>query len=122
MPPSRTLLQRKSRARRLENQISKESNGAHITSRHWLHSTCPQLAAFVLSADTVALLLLWSVIGYAALMVETRWWLRLLLGIIALGVTLHLLSLNTLAQRSAHNVGSRDLTAQGDPGGRERGG
>lgn len=48
----------------------------------------------------VALGLLWGVIGYTALTPATAGWLRLLLAAIAIGVTIHLLRLRTLQQRS----------------------
>ena len=47
-------------------------------------------------AKVVTLLLLWSVIGYTALGIVTAWWMRALLGAVALGVTLHILHLKTL--------------------------
>lgn len=47
-------------------------------------------------AKVVTLVALWSVIGYSALAVATTGWLRALLGVVAIGVTLHVLSLRTL--------------------------
>ncbi|MBP7830294.1 MAG: YbaN family protein [Kiritimatiellae bacterium] len=47
-------------------------------------------------AKVVTLALLWGVIGYSAVAVATAWWLRALLGAVAVGVTLHLLGLKTL--------------------------
>ena len=47
-------------------------------------------------AKVVTLVLLWSVIGTAALFAVTLWWVRVLLGVVAVGVTLHLLHLKTL--------------------------
>ncbi len=52
--------------------------------------------AVTLQAKIVALALLWGVIGYTALTVVDAWWLRVLLGMIAVGVTLHLLHIKTL--------------------------
>ena len=52
--------------------------------------------AITLQAKIVTLVMLWGVIGYTALSVVSAWWLRALLGVIALGVTLHLLHLKTL--------------------------
>ena len=49
-------------------------------------------------AKVVTLVMLWSVIGYSALAVATVWWLRVVLGVIAAGVTLHLLHLKTLTK------------------------
>ena len=37
-------------------------------------------------------------IGYSAFVVATAWWLRALLGVVATGVTLHLLHLRTLTK------------------------
>lgn len=48
-------------------------------------------------AKVIALGLLWGVIGYSAVMVAASWWLRLLLVLVAVGVTLHLWYLRTLA-------------------------
>jgi uncharacterized membrane protein YbaN (DUF454 family) len=52
--------------------------------------------AIPLRAKVVTLVLLWSVIGTTALFAVTLWWVRVLLGVVALGVTLHLLHLKTL--------------------------
>jgi uncharacterized membrane protein YbaN (DUF454 family) len=52
--------------------------------------------AITLRAKVLALVLLWGVIGATALFAVTLWWVRLLLGIVAVGVTLHLLHLKTL--------------------------
>jgi uncharacterized membrane protein YbaN (DUF454 family) len=52
--------------------------------------------AIPLRAKVVTLVLLWSVIGTAALFAVTLWWVRVLLGVVAVGVTLHLLHLKTL--------------------------
>ena len=51
--------------------------------------------AIPLRAKVVTLVLLWSVIGIAALFAVTLWWVRVLLGVVAVGVTLHLLHLRT---------------------------
>ncbi len=47
-------------------------------------------------AKVIALILLWGSIGYAALFVAQSLWLRLLLLVIAVGVTIHLVRLQTL--------------------------
>ncbi|TFG69106.1 MAG: DUF454 domain-containing protein [Anaerolineales bacterium] len=52
--------------------------------------------AITIQAKIVTLLLLWGMIGYTAFGIVTAWWLRILLGIIAGGVTWHILSLRTL--------------------------
>ena len=44
----------------------------------------------------VALVLLWGVMGYTSFGIVTAWWVRALLGIIAAGVTVHILHLKTL--------------------------
>jgi uncharacterized protein len=54
--------------------------------------------AITLPAKVVALTLLWVAIGYSALFVARAWWLRALLGVVAVGVTTHLLLLKTLTQ------------------------
>jgi uncharacterized membrane protein YbaN (DUF454 family) len=54
--------------------------------------------AITLRAKVVTLLLLWSVIGYTAFGIVTAWWVRALLGIIAVGVTIHILHLKTLTR------------------------
>jgi len=51
--------------------------------------------AMTLGAKISALTLLWGVIGYSAIMVVDSWWLRILLGAVATGVTAHLLCLRT---------------------------
>jgi uncharacterized membrane protein YbaN (DUF454 family) len=54
----------------------------------------------------VALILLWAAIGYSAVVVATAWWLRMALGVILMGVTLHLLSLNTLTRHPKDSPGA----------------
>ena len=54
--------------------------------------------AITLRAKVVTLLLLWSVIGYTAFGIVTAWWVRALLGFIAVGVTIHILHLKTLTR------------------------
>ena len=50
--------------------------------------------AITLRAKVVTLLLLWSMIGYTALGIVSTWWVRALLGVIAVGVTIHILHLS----------------------------
>lgn len=52
--------------------------------------------AVTLKSKILAVVMLWGVIGYTAFGVIDNWWIRGLLGIIAIGVTLHLLHLRTL--------------------------
>ena len=52
--------------------------------------------AVTLRSKIAALVMLWGVIGYTAFGVIENWWLRGLLGAIAIGVTIHLLHLRTL--------------------------
>ena len=54
--------------------------------------------AVTLSAKVISLTLLWSVISYSAVFVARAWWLRGLLTVIAVGVTIHLLALKTLTR------------------------
>lgn len=54
----------------------------------------------------VALILLWVAIGYSAVVVVTAWWIRTALGVILVGVTLHLLSLKTLTQHTKDSPGA----------------
>lgn len=63
--------------------------------------------AMTRGAKISALTLLWGVIGYSAIMVADSWWLRLLLGAVATGVTVHLLCLRTFA-RDRHTGTSRN--------------
>ena len=60
--------------------------------------------AITLPAKVVSLTLLWSVIGYSALFVANVWWLRTLLGVVAVGVTIHLLLLKTLTREMAKEL------------------
>ncbi len=52
--------------------------------------------AVTLKSKIIALVMLWGVIGFTAFGVIDKWWIRGLLGAIAVGVTLHLLHLRTL--------------------------
>jgi uncharacterized membrane protein YbaN (DUF454 family) len=52
--------------------------------------------AMALPAKIVGLIVLWAVIGYAVFAVAETWWLRVLLAAIAVGVSVHILSLRTL--------------------------
>lgn len=54
--------------------------------------------AITFPAKILTLTLLWAAIGYSALFVTGVWWLRALLGVIAVGVTIHLLQLKTLTR------------------------
>ncbi|MBU8935018.1 MAG: YbaN family protein [candidate division Zixibacteria bacterium] len=61
--------------------------------------------AITLQAKTISLASLWLVIGYSATYVASSWWLRGFLGIVAVGVTVHLLHLKTLtAEMMAQSV------------------
>jgi uncharacterized protein len=57
--------------------------------------------AVTLGAKIVTLTLLWTVIGYSAVWVVRAWWLRAVLGAVAVGVTLHVLHLKTLTRETA---------------------
>lgn len=63
--------------------------GSHI--RHYREHR-----AVSLPAKATALVMLWSVIGFTAACAVSAWWLRLLLGVVAVGVTIHLVRLRTL--------------------------
>lgn len=52
--------------------------------------------AVTLQAKVTALVLLWTVIGATIAFAVTLWWVRALLLVVAVGVTLHLLHLKTL--------------------------
>jgi uncharacterized membrane protein YbaN (DUF454 family) len=66
--------------------------------------------AITLRAKVVTLLLLWGVIGFSAFAIVNAWWARALLGIVAVGVTVHILHLKTLTRemlvrlQSAHET------------------
>jgi uncharacterized membrane protein YbaN (DUF454 family) len=59
--------------------------------------------AISLRAKVVTLVLLWGVIGPTALFTVTLWWVRVLLGVVAVGVTLHLLHLETLTPETTES-------------------
>ena len=48
-----------------------------------------------LKQKVLTILLLWLTIGYAALFVISLWWVKLILLVIAVGVTIHLVSIKT---------------------------
>ena len=52
--------------------------------------------AVTLKSKILALVMLWGVIGYTAFGAIDNWWIRGLLGVIAIGVTLHLIHIKTL--------------------------
>lgn len=52
--------------------------------------------AITLRAKIISLALLWVVIGTSMMSVKSAWWVQLLLGLIAVGVTIHLLHLKTI--------------------------
>jgi len=54
--------------------------------------------AISLWAKIVTLALLWGVIGYTAIGIVHAWWVRALLSVIAVGVTIHILHLKTLTR------------------------
>jgi len=49
----------------------------------------------------LALVLLWVTIGFSATVVVTDWWGKILLLIIAMGVTIHLIKLKTLREQDS---------------------
>lgn len=57
--------------------------------------------AITLTTKIAMLTLLWGAIGYAAVFVVPVWWVRALLGVIVVGVTIHLLQLKTLTPEMA---------------------
>ena len=63
--------------------------GKYIHHYREHHAITPQ-------ARVVTLLLLWGVIGVTALFVVDAWWVRALLGMVAVSVSLHLFHLRTL--------------------------
>lgn len=60
--------------------------------------------AIPLQAKVIVLVLMWAVMGYTAWRVTTIWWVRGLLAMIALGVTVHLVQLRTLTQEMIDQV------------------
>ncbi len=60
--------------------------------------------AITLRAKVVALAFLWGVMGYTAFGTVTTWWVRVLLGAIAIGVTIHLLRLKTLTREMLNQL------------------
>ena len=62
--------------------------------------------AITLRAKVVSLTLLWGMIGYSAFFVAQAWWLRSVLGVIAVGVTIHLLQLKTLTREMLNKQAS----------------
>jgi uncharacterized membrane protein YbaN (DUF454 family) len=67
--------------------------------------------AITLRAKVVTLVLLWGVIGYTAIGVVEAWWLRALLAVVAVGVSVHLLTLKTLTREMIAR-----LEANSEPG------
>jgi uncharacterized membrane protein YbaN (DUF454 family) len=61
--------------------------------------------AMTLRAKVAGLVLLWTVIGYSALAVVSAWWLRLILVLVAVAVTVHLLHLKTLREDMSRRSG-----------------
>lgn len=51
--------------------------------------------AVTLRAKVLAMVMLWGVIGYSAIVAVSAWWLRALLAAVAVGVTVHLLRMKT---------------------------
>ena len=74
--------------------------------------------AITLRAKIVTLALLWGVIGYTAIEVVTVWWVRALLGVIAIGVSIHILRLKTLTREMLVQVQSAPETECPSQGGR----
>ncbi len=62
------------------------------------------------------LLLLWIAIGYSSFAVARSWWLRVTLAVIAVAVTVHIMSLNTLKTSAA----SSNVESDGDKGPQSR--
>ncbi|MBN1937911.1 MAG: YbaN family protein [Anaerolineae bacterium] len=73
--------------------------------------------AITLGAKITTLCLLWGVIGYTAFDIVTLWWVRALLGIIAAGVTIHILSLKTLTRKMLIQLQTNPKTEYESQGG-----
>lgn len=59
--------------------------------------------AIPLQAKAIALGLLWAVIGATIIFAVTLWWVRALLVIVAVGVTLHLIHIKNLTPEMLHS-------------------
>jgi uncharacterized membrane protein YbaN (DUF454 family) len=69
-----------------------------------------------LRQKVLTLLLLWLVVGYTAWVVVSLWWVRLILGVVAVGVTVHVASMKTL-RRGARRPTSKSAA---QPNAKER--
>jgi len=66
--------------------------------------------AIPLQAKIVTLALMWAAMGYTAIAVVTAWWLRAVLVVIAVGVTVHILRVKTLTREMLHHLRSAPKT------------
>ncbi len=64
----------------------------------------------------LTILLLWLTIGYAVWFVVSLWWVRLILGGIAVGVTLHLIMIKTLKPEDRKPIWNQEYAASKEPG------
>ncbi len=65
------------------------------------------------STKAVSLVFLWLTIGTSAVFAVESWWVRALLGLIAVGVTAHILSLRTLTKEMRAEIAARDASVPG---------
>jgi uncharacterized membrane protein YbaN (DUF454 family) len=59
--------------------------------------------AIPLQAKVISLLLLWTVIGTTIIFAVTLWWVRALLVVVAVSVSLHLIHIKTLTPEMLHS-------------------
>ena len=70
-----------------------------------------QFGAISLRAKVLTVTLLWVFIGYSAVFVVSALWIRLLLAIIAIAVTVHILRLRTVTKEMLAEIKQADVSA-----------
>lgn len=94
---------------RLHNWLTRHKwFGAYITNYR-------EYGAIALRGKIGSMAILWGVISYAVLFEVTNWPLRILLGTIAVGVTIHILRLKTFRREMAEEAPPAHLANQKVP-------
>jgi len=75
-----------------------------------------QFRAISKRAKVVSVSLLWTFIGYSAVLIVNTTWLRIILALIATGVTVHILRLHTLTKEMKETVNPPPNNKKNGPG------
>jgi uncharacterized membrane protein YbaN (DUF454 family) len=97
---------------------SSERTYRWLTNHKWFGTyirNYQEYGAIALRGKIGSLILLWAVIGYAILGEISNWPLRVILGVIAIGVTIHILRLKTFRSEMIAESTRKSMSAKEIP-------